>query len=268
VACGERTERVDLTGRKILVFGVLTETSMGYRIAEAAMRAGADVILANAPGRPSSIMGRIAGRLPKEPVACLSADITKPDDLAALADGIAGHWEALDGVVHAVAFAPQDALGGNFLNTPFESVATAMNVSAYSLKALTTSVMPLLEKSEVGASVVSLTFNATVAWPVYDWMGPTKAALEATNRYLARYLGAKRIRVNAVDSGPITTMAGKSIPGFDELAKLWPDRAPLGWDTSDATPVADTVTFLLSDASRAITGQVLHVDGGFSAVGA
>ncbi|WP_416972510.1 enoyl-ACP reductase FabI [Streptomyces sp. 4F14] len=259
---------MNLTDKKILVFGVLTETSMGYKIAESALRQGADVILANAPGRPSSIMGRIAGRLPKAPVDCLSADITKPEDLQALAEQVRSHWEQLDGVVHAVAFAPQDALGGNFLNTPFESVATAMHVSAYSLQSLVVSVLPLLEKSERGASVVSLTFNAAVAWPVYDWMGPTKAALESINRYLARDLGPKGIRVNAVDSGPITTMAGKSIPGFDELAKVWPERAPLGWDTSDATPVADTVTFLLSDAARAITGQVLHVDGGFSALGA
>lgn len=258
---------MDLTGKKILVFGVLLETSMGFKIAESAMEQGADVILANAPGRPSSIMGRIANRLPKAPVACLSADITEPDDLAALATGVGEHWDHLDGLVHAVAFAPADALGGNFMHTPFASVAKAMEVSAFSLKGLTLSLLPLLKEAE-RASVVSLTFNATVAWPVYDWMGPTKAALEAINRYLARDLGPKGIRVNAVDSGPITTMAGKSIPGFDQLAKLWPERAPLGWDTSDPKPVADTVAFLLGDGSRAITGQVLHVDGGFSAVGA
>jgi enoyl-[acyl-carrier protein] reductase I len=258
---------MDLTGKKIVVFGVLTETSMGYKIAESALEQGAEVILANAPGRPSSIMGRIASRLPNKPVDCLSADITQDEDLAALAESIASHWDSLDGVVHAVAFAPQDALGGNFLNTPFESVSKAMEVSAYSLKGLTASLLPLLEAAP-RASVVSLTFNATVAWPVYDWMGPTKAALESINRYLAKELGPKRIRVNAVDSGPITTMAGKSIPGFEQLAELWPQRAPLGWDTSDPKPVADTVAFLLSDASRAITGQVIHVDGGFTAVGA
>ncbi|NEC09478.1 enoyl-ACP reductase FabI [Streptomyces sp. SID7909] len=256
-----------LDGKKVLVFGVLTEPSMGFQIAKSVMDRGGDVIVANAPGRPSSIMKRIVTRLPKPPVDCLEADITNDEDLAELARNIGKHWDRLDGVVHAVAFAPADALGGNFLNTPFESVATAMSVSAFSLKSLTAHVLPLLEQAE-RASVVSLTFNATVAWPVYDWMGPVKAALESTNRYLARDLGAKGIRVNAVDSGPITTMAGKSIPGFDSLAEAWPQRAPLGWDTSDASPVADTVAFLLGDDSRAITGQVLHVDGGFSAVGA
>ncbi|MER6503663.1 enoyl-ACP reductase FabI [Streptomyces sp. NPDC001455] len=256
-----------LDSKQILVFGVLTENSMGFQIAKSVQERGGDVIVVNAPGRPSSIMSRIVGRLPKPPVDCLSADITKDEDLAELATSVDKHWQHLDGLVHAVAFAPGDALGGNFLNTPFESVATAMHVSAYSLKSLTAHLLPLLEAAD-RASVVSLTFNATVAWPIYDWMGPVKASLEATNRYLARYLGERGIRVNAVDSGPITTMAGKGIPGFETLAEAWPEQAPLGWDTSDASPVADTVAFLLSDDARAMTGQVLHVDGGYSAVGA
>ncbi|MBT2491678.1 enoyl-ACP reductase FabI [Streptomyces sp. ISL-96] len=259
--------QMNLAGKKVLIFGLLTDDSIAYSCAEAAMGQGAEVLLANAPGRPTSLMQRIAKRLPEEPVACLSADVTEPEQLQKLGEDVGAIWDRVDAVLHAVAFAPPAALGGNFLKTEWADVATAMHVSAYSVKALTVSLLPLLEKAG-RASVVSLTFDATVAWPVYDWMGPTKAALESITRYLARDLGPSGIRVNAVDSGPIRSMAGKSIPGFDQLADAWPDRAPLGWDTKDSTPVADTVAFLFSDASRMITGQVIHVDGGYGVVGA
>jgi enoyl ACP reductase len=174
-------------------------------------------------------------------------------------------WGRLDGVVHAIAFAPEDALGGNFLTAPWESVAAAFRTSAYSLKDLSMAVLPLLKKQ--GGSVVSLDFDATVAWPAYDWMGVCKAALESVTRYVARDVGRDRVRVNCVAAGPLRTVAAKGIPGFDRFIDAWHRRAPLGWDVTDPDPVADAVLFLLSDLSRSITGEIVHVDGGFHAMG-
>lgn len=257
-----------LDGKQLVISGVLTEDSIAFAIAREAMEHGADVILTNAPGRPSSIMGRIAKRLPKEPVALLSADVTKPEELDKLGTDTAAVWDHVDGMLHAIAYAPADALGGNFLNTPFESFSTALHVSMYSLKAMTVALQPLLEKAPAGASVMSLDFDAQVAWPVYDWMGPTKAAMEAATRYLARDLGPLKIRVNTISAGPIRSMAGKSIPGFEVLADNWHTQAPLGWDVRDSGVVAGMATFLFSDLSRGVTGSVLHVDGGYHAMGA
>ncbi|MBB5123086.1 enoyl-ACP reductase [Streptomyces eurocidicus] len=258
-----------LDGKRLIISGVLTDDSIAYAVAETAIYHGAKVLLTNAPGRPSSIMGRIAKRLPDDPVALVEADLTDEDGVQALREAAERYWGGVDGILHAVAFAPPTALGGNFLNTQWEDVATAIEVSAYSLKAMVVGLRPLLEKAgDKGASVVSLDFDATVAWPVYDWMGVAKASLESITRYLARDLGPSKIRVNTVSSGPIQTMAGKSIPGFNQLADAWESQAPLGWNVRDAGSVADTVAYLFSDLSRGMTGSVLHVDGGYHAMGA
>ncbi|WP_431043340.1 enoyl-ACP reductase FabI [Streptomyces sp. P1-3] len=257
-----------LDGKRLIISGVLTDDSIAYAVAETAMHEGAEVLLTNAPGRPSSIMGRIAKRLPAEPVALVPADLTDDGGVQAIHDAAAERWNAVDGVLHAVAYAPEAALGGNFLHTEWDDVATAVKVSAFSLKTLSAGLRPLMEKADNGASVVSLDFDASVAWPVYDWMGVAKAGLESITRYLARDLGPAGIRVNTVSAGPIRTMAGKSIPGFDRLADAWGSRAPLGWDVRDAGPVAGTVAYLFSDLSRGVTGSVLHVDGGYHAMGA
>ena len=198
----------------------------------------------------------------------LELDVNEPDDLAAVAAALQTRWGRLDGVLHAIAFAPADALGGGFLDTPASSAITAFQTSAFSLKALAVAMAPLLTAAEGGSSIVGLDFDASVAWPVYDWMGVAKAALESVARYLARDLGPRGVRVNLVSAGPIETIAAGGIPGFDELAALWRNGAPLGWDTRDASPVAAAVCFLLSDLARGITGEIIHVDGGFHAMGA
>jgi enoyl-[acyl-carrier protein] reductase I len=190
--------------------------------------------------------------------------VTSDEQIAAVADELRVRWGRLDGFLHAIAFAPQDALGGNFLHTPWASVSTAFQTSAYSLKSLAVGMGPLMEG---GGSIVSLDFDARVAWPIYDWMGVAKAGLESVTRYLARDLGPRGIRVNTVSAGPIKTMAGKGIPGFDQISGSWARRAPLGWDLEDPTPVGNAVAFLLSDLSAGITGELIHVDGGFHAMG-
>jgi enoyl ACP reductase len=253
-----------LADRRLLITGVLTPRSIAFAIAEAAQRAGAELVLTSF-GRVRSITEKSARRLPNA-VDVLELDVTSEADTRAVAAELRKRWGTLDGVLHAVGFAPADALGGRFLTAPWESVATAMHISAYSLKSLAVEMAPLME--ERGGAVLTLTFDASVAWPLYDWMGPTKAALEAITRYLARDLGPRGIRVNALSAGPLETMAAKSIPGFRGLKDYWTEQAPLGWDSDDAGPVADAALFLLSDLSRGISGEVLHVDGGYHALGA
>ena len=251
-----------LEGKRILVTGVLLETSIAFQVAKLAQEQGAEIILTAFP-RPT-LTERIAKKLPK-PCKVLELDVTNAEHLDGLAEKVREELGGLDGVVHSIGFAPQDALGGNFLNTPWESVATAVHVSAFSLKSLTMACLPLMEE---GGSVVGLTFDATIAWPQYDWMGPAKAALEATSRYLARDLGKQNVRCNLVSAGPLKSMAAKSIPGFDTLADTWNVRSPLPWDVTDFEPAGRGVVGLLSDWFPKTTGEVIHVDGGLHAMGA
>ncbi len=257
-----------LDGKKILVTGVLTDSSIAYHVARMAQVEGAKVVLTGY-GR-LSLVERIAQRLPR-PAPVIELDVTNSDHLGSLAERVSAHADGLDGVVHAIAFAPQGALGGNFLNTPWEDVATAVQVSAYSLKALAVAALPLLTggsgDGSSGGSIVGLDFDASRAWPAYDWMGVAKAGLESCARYLARDLGDKRIRVNLVAAGPIRTMAAKSIPGFEQFEKVWADRAPLGWDITNPEPAARACVALLSDWFPATTGEIVHVDGGAHAMG-
>ncbi|RAY13958.1 enoyl-[acyl-carrier-protein] reductase FabI [Actinomadura craniellae] len=255
-----------LEGKRILVTGVLTDASIGFHVARIAQEQGAQVVLTAYP-RPT-LTARYAKRLPSgpdDPPPVLELDVTNTEHLDGLADLLREHVDGLDGVVHAIGFAPQTALGGNFLNTSWEDVSTAVHVSAYSLKSLTMACLPLMKG---GGSVVGLDFDATKAWPVYDWMGVAKAGLESCARYLARYLGPQGVRVNLVAAGPLATMAAKSIPGFEEFTDMWPGTAPLGWDIKDAEPTAKACAMLLSDWFPATTGEIVHVDGGVHAMGA
>jgi enoyl ACP reductase len=251
-----------LDGKHILVTGVLTDASIAFHVARIAQQEGATVVLTGY-GR-LSLVERVARRLPQTPPV-IELDVTDTEQLAGLADRVAEHVPSLDGVVHSIGNAPQSALGGNFLQTPWEDVAMALHTSAYSLKSLTMATAPLMGE---GSAVVGLDFDARQAWPAYDWMGVTKATLESCSRYLAKYLGARKIRVNLVAAGPLRTMAAKSIPGFSGFEELWADRAPLGWDLSDPEPAARACAALLSDWFPATTGEIVHVDGGVHAVGA
>ncbi|MET8869140.1 enoyl-ACP reductase FabI [Nonomuraea sp. NPDC004580] len=250
-----------LDGKRILVSGVLTDSSIGYAVAKLAQEEGATVVLTGF-GR-LSLVERIAKRLP-EPAPVLELDVQNIEHLATLADRVGEHVDRLDGVVHSIGFAPQSALGGNFLNTPWEDVATALQVSTYSYKSLAVACLPLMKE---GGAVVGLDFDASKAWPVYDWMGVAKAGLESCNRYLARDLGKHDIRVNLVAAGPLRTMAARSIPGFQEFEDSWPAKAPLGWDLADTLPTARACVALLSDWFPATTGEIVHVDGGVHAIG-
>lgn len=253
-----------LEGKKLLITGVLTRDSIAYAAAQAVQEQGGEIVLTSF-GRAMGLTEKSARRLPRA-VEVLEMDANDPDQIQAVHDDLEKRWGRLDGFLHAIAYAPTDALGGNFLSTPWESVATAIRTSAFSLKAIAVGLLPLMR--DKGGGIVSLDFDAQVAWPLYDWMGVAKAGLEAVTRYLARDLGSYGIRVNAVSAGPLRTIAAKGIPGFDKLADAWTERAPLGWDTSDPTPVGRVAAFLLSDWAAGISGEMIHVDGGFHAIGA
>jgi enoyl-[acyl-carrier protein] reductase I len=251
-----------LEGKRLLITGVITDTSIAFSVARTAQQEGATVVLTGF-GR-MSLVQRVAQKLPHPPPV-IELDVADQEHLDTLAGRVREHVDGLDGVVHAIGFAPQSCLGGGFLDAPWEDVATAVQVSAYSLKSLAVASLPLFGAD--GGAIVGLDFDATVAWPAYDWMGVAKAGLESVARYLARELGPKRIRVNLVAAGPIRTMAAKSIPGFAAFEDAWSGRAPLGWNNEDATPVARSTVALLSDWFPATTGEIVHVDGGFHAMG-
>src|SRR3954452_17481145 len=251
-----------LAGKRLLVTGVITDASIAFSVARLAQENGAQVVLTGF-GR-LSLVERIAKRLP-EPAPIIELDVTNPEHLAGLADKVREHVDGLDGVMHSIAFAPASCLGGGFLEAPWEDVATAVHVSTYSFKSLAVACLPLLGP---GGSIVGLDFDASKAWPVYDWMGVAKAGLESTSRYLALHLGKQGIRSNLVSAGPLRTMAAKSIPAFEQFEDAWAARAPLGWDLTDQEPAARAVCALLSDWFPATTGEVVHVDGGYHALGA
>jgi meromycolic acid enoyl-[acyl-carrier-protein] reductase len=252
-----------VSGKRFIVTGVLTDASIAFNVARIALEEGAEVILTGA-GRGLSLTERTARKLPK-PVEVLELDVTNADQVAAVGTQVGERWPQVDGVLHAIGFAPASCLGGDFLDAPWEDVSVAVNISAYSLKVMWDAFGSLMGP---GSSILGLDFDATVAWPAYNWMGVAKAAFESTSRYLARELGPKGVRVNLIAAGPLKTMAAKSIPGFSAFENVWAEKAPLGWDVTDTVPVAKTCVALLSDWFPSTTGEIIHVDGGYHAIGA
>lgn len=252
-----------LDGKRLLITGVLTDASLAFGVAALAQDEGAEIVLTSV-GKARKHTERAARKLPKEPDV-LEFDVADATHPAAVRDQLAERWDRVDGALHAIGFAPPVCLGGTFLDAEWDDVAVALNISAYSLKALTDAVVPLMHE---GGSIVGLDFDASVAWPAYDWMGVAKAALESTARYLAKYLGPQSVRVNLVAAGPIKTIAARSIPGFSQFEDVWTERAPLGWNVKDSDAVARACVALLSDWFPMTTGEILHVDGGHHAIGA
>ena len=253
-----------LDGKNVLVTGISTDDSLAFATARLAMEEGASVVLTS-HGRVMSLCQRVARKLPGETVV-LEFDASDPSHVGALEGALREHgWSRVDGAVHSIGYAPPACLGNGMFEAGWDDVATAMQISAYSLKSLTEALLPLMDR---GSSVVGFTFDATLAWPAYDWMGPVKAAFESTARYLARDLGPRGIRVNLVAAGPVKTLAAKSIPGFSQFEDVWDERSPLGWDVTDSEAVSRACVALLSEWFPMTTGEMVHVDGGFHAVGA
>jgi len=252
-----------LDGKRLLITGVLSDSSLAFGVAALAQQEGAEIVLTGV-GKGMKHTERAARRLPVEPPV-LEMDVADPAQLDAVRADLGERWGGVDGALHAIGFAPPVCLGGTFMEAGWDDVAVALNVSAYSLKALADVVAPLMPD---GGAIVGLDFDATVSWPAYDWMGVAKASLESTSRYLARYLGAQQVRVNLVAAGPIKTIAARSIPGFSRFEDVWDDRAPLGWDVRDSSAVAKACVVLLSDWFPQTTGEIVHVDGGFHTTGA
>jgi enoyl-[acyl-carrier protein] reductase I len=254
-----------LEGKKLLVTGVLTDDSIAWHTARVAQEEGAEIVVTGF-GRGLSLTERSVQRLP-ESCDVVELDINDPDHVKALTSDLQSRWGEIDGALHAIAFAPADALGGNFLETPAESAQTAFLTSAFSYKTLAVALLPLMKEAG-GGSLVAMDFDNSRAWPSYDWMGVAKSALQSVTRYLARDLGPHKVRVNAVSAGPLETVAAKSIPGFDKFDEVWAERSPLKWDAQNPDPVARMVCVLLSDWATMTSGEIVHVDGGFHAVAA
>ena len=254
-----------LEGKKLVITGVVTDSSIAWHVARIAQEEGAEVVLTSF-GRGMRLTERASKRLPVA-ADVLELDINDQEHMDAVVADLESRWGVVHGALHAIAYAPQDALGGNFLNTPAESAVIAFQTSAFSYKTLAVGLAPLM-RAAGGGALVTLDFDNTQAWPIYDWMGVAKAALQSVTRYLARDLGVDKIRVNAVSAGPLSTLAAKSIPGFRSLEKAWLERSPIEWDSTDPAPVAQMVALLLSDWTPMTTGEVVHVDGGFHALAA
>ena len=252
-----------LDGKRIVITGVLTDASLAFGVAKLAQEEGAELVLTGA-GRALSLTQRTARKLPS-PVPVFELDVTDPAHVVSVRESVGEIWDRVDGVLHSIGFAPESCLGDDFMAAPWSDVAVAMHISAFSLKTLAEAFLPLMTG---GASIVGLDFDNTVAWPAYNWMGVAKSALESTSRYLAKELGPQGIRCNLVAAGPIRTMAAKSIPGFKQFEDVWDVRAPLGWDINDSTAVAKACVALLSDWFPMTTGEMVHVDGGYHAMGA
>ncbi|MBA3289806.1 MAG: enoyl-ACP reductase FabI [Acidimicrobiia bacterium] len=251
-----------LEGKNIVVTGVLTDASIAYSVARLAQAEGAEIVLTGA-GRGLSLTERTARKLERR-ADVLEFDVTVPEHLDAVREALAERWGRVDGVLHAIGFAPAACLGDDFMGATWDDVSVAFHVSTYSLKALADAFVPLMTD---GGSFVGLDFDNSQAYPAYNWMGVAKSALQSLSRYLAKELGPQGIRCNLVAAGPIRTMAAKSIPGFAQFEEVWGERAPLGWEIEDPEPVAKACVALLSDWFPATTGEVVHVDGGFHAVG-